>query len=451
MAGCPSCLDELARSSTPIAPQVGEITLTVLGRMSHNAEVLLGDREQVDDPGAGGIGEGREQVAHGSRPVRAQRPPQQRRDRLGVEAVDRAGVGVDLGGEYLKPPSINGRETSTEPPRRLHGASTQGCDATRTTRARRPGPRAGAAAMQSKFAAFGLRASSRSSQSPRSRPSTRSRGQPLDRRRGVGHAGGPGRRQLAAPISMPVAAPPATSAPAAAAPSATATRAPSAPRAPRPGRGRSPASSTGRHRRPPRRARLATSPGARTPAADGPAGATAAAGTDATPAVEGPVGTQRRDGRRSDGRRPPPYDGEAMSTTVLIADDEPNIREVVRAYLERDGYTGTNRRGRRGGPAARPRAPARRGGARRDDARGLGARRAAGAPAPGIPDAVIILSARDHVIDRVAGLELGADDYVTKPFQPRESSPGSAPCCAACGPSRGAPRPARSASPSATS
>ena len=34
--------------------------------------------------------------------------------------------------------------------------------------------------------------------------------------------------------------------------------------------------------------------------------------------------------------------------------------------------------------------------------------------------AVILLTARDDVIDRVAGLEIGADDYVTKPFEPRE-------------------------------
>jgi DNA-binding response OmpR family regulator len=33
---------------------------------------------------------------------------------------------------------------------------------------------------------------------------------------------------------------------------------------------------------------------------------------------------------------------------------------------------------------------------------------------------VIMLTARDDVIDRVSGLELGADDYITKPFEPRE-------------------------------
>ena len=33
---------------------------------------------------------------------------------------------------------------------------------------------------------------------------------------------------------------------------------------------------------------------------------------------------------------------------------------------------------------------------------------------------VVMLTARDDVIDRVAGLELGADDYVVKPFEPRE-------------------------------
>ena len=40
--------------------------------------------------------------------------------------------------------------------------------------------------------------------------------------------------------------------------------------------------------------------------------------------------------------------------------------------------------------------------------------------AAGRRPAVIMLTARDDVIDRVAGLEIGADDYVTKPFEPRE-------------------------------
>jgi len=38
----------------------------------------------------------------------------------------------------------------------------------------------------------------------------------------------------------------------------------------------------------------------------------------------------------------------------------------------------------------------------------------------GLPVAVIMLTAKDQEIDRVLGLELGADDYITKPFSPRE-------------------------------
>jgi two-component system response regulator RegX3 len=43
---------------------------------------------------------------------------------------------------------------------------------------------------------------------------------------------------------------------------------------------------------------------------------------------------------------------------------------------------------------------------------------------------VIMVSAKDDEVDKVVGLELGADDYVTKPYSPRWS-PGSGPCCAA--------------------
>ncbi len=44
---------------------------------------------------------------------------------------------------------------------------------------------------------------------------------------------------------------------------------------------------------------------------------------------------------------------------------------------------------------------------------------------------VIMLTAKDGEIDKVVGLELGADDYVTKPFSSRESLPGCAPCSGA--------------------
>ena len=43
---------------------------------------------------------------------------------------------------------------------------------------------------------------------------------------------------------------------------------------------------------------------------------------------------------------------------------------------------------------------------------------------------VLMLTARDGVQDRVAGLDAGADDYLTKPFSSRSSSRGSGPCCA---------------------
>jgi two-component system OmpR family response regulator len=45
-----------------------------------------------------------------------------------------------------------------------------------------------------------------------------------------------------------------------------------------------------------------------------------------------------------------------------------------------------------------------------------------------------MLTARGDVMDRVVGLELGADDYLPKPFEPRELVARCRPCCAAAGP-----------------
>jgi DNA-binding response OmpR family regulator len=106
---------------------------------------------------------------------------------------------------------------------------------------------------------------------------------------------------------------------------------------------------------------------------------------------------------------------------ILVVDDEPRIVDVVRAYLEREGHEiSIAHDGDTALALARAAPPdlvvldVMLPGQTGFDV--LRAMRAEGGPAP----AVILLTARDDVIDRVAGLELGADDYVTKPFEPRE-------------------------------
>lgn len=66
---------------------------------------------------------------------------------------------------------------------------------------------------------------------------------------------------------------------------------------------------------------------------------------------------------------------------------------------------------------------------------------------------IIMLTAKGEEDNKIQGLEVGADDYITKPFSPVSWSPASRPCCAA--PARPMPnRPSRSAAccstPSAT-
>jgi len=105
--------------------------------------------------------------------------------------------------------------------------------------------------------------------------------------------------------------------------------------------------------------------------------------------------------------------------TILVVDDEPTLREVVVRYLEREGY-----RALEAGDG--------------DEAEALVA---SDPPSLVILDLmlpgtdglevcrrirarsalpVIMLTARGEEADRIVGLELGADDYVTKPFSPRE-------------------------------
>src|SRR5437867_544199 len=106
-------------------------------------------------------------------------------------------------------------------------------------------------------------------------------------------------------------------------------------------------------------------------------------------------------------------------TTVLVADDEPVVRDVVVRYLRQAGYETA------------------------EAADGLAARDYLRTTEPGLivldvmlPGVdgldlcrwvrarstvpIIMLTARGDEADRIVGLELGADDYVTKPFSPRE-------------------------------
>jgi len=108
-----------------------------------------------------------------------------------------------------------------------------------------------------------------------------------------------------------------------------------------------------------------------------------------------------------------------MADTILIVDDEQHIIDLARMYLELDGYSVTSST---------------------DGAEAL--KRILGEhPAlvvldlmlPGLDGwevcrrvraesdvPIIMLTARSDDIDRIVGLELGADDYLTKPFNPRE-------------------------------
>jgi two-component system, OmpR family, response regulator ResD len=113
--------------------------------------------------------------------------------------------------------------------------------------------------------------------------------------------------------------------------------------------------------------------------------------------------------------------GETASamTSVLVVDDEPVVREVVVRYLRREGYA-TLEAG--DGDAARRLIETEDPGLVVLDVMLPGAdglelcrwiRGRSGLP-------VILLTARGDEADRIVGLELGADDYVTKPFSPRE-------------------------------
>jgi DNA-binding response OmpR family regulator len=108
-----------------------------------------------------------------------------------------------------------------------------------------------------------------------------------------------------------------------------------------------------------------------------------------------------------------------MPGTVLLIEDEESIATLVSAYLERDGFRAKWVRSGMEGLAA----------VERESPRLV-------ILDIGLPDMdgfevcrqirrkrsvpIVMLTARDDEIDRVTGLEVGADDYVSKPFSPRE-------------------------------
>jgi two-component system alkaline phosphatase synthesis response regulator PhoP len=106
--------------------------------------------------------------------------------------------------------------------------------------------------------------------------------------------------------------------------------------------------------------------------------------------------------------------------TILLVDDEANIVQLARLYLERDGFRVI------------------------DEGDGIRAIERVNSDKPALmvldimlpgldgievckrlraqmnPISILMLTARDEDIDKIIGLEMGADDYLTKPFNPRE-------------------------------
>lgn len=110
---------------------------------------------------------------------------------------------------------------------------------------------------------------------------------------------------------------------------------------------------------------------------------------------------------------------EQMSQRIFVVEDDPNIRDIVKAYLSKEGYEVTTLH----------------------DAESAYDFANNNEPDMWILDImlpgmdgydlcqlirqksdvpIIIISAKDEEVDKILGLELGSDDYLTKPFSPRE-------------------------------
>ncbi len=108
-----------------------------------------------------------------------------------------------------------------------------------------------------------------------------------------------------------------------------------------------------------------------------------------------------------------------MAATVLLVEDERKLRELVRSYLERAGLTvlstGSGAEAITLAASASPDLVVLDLGLPDVPGETVARELRSAAPVP-----ILMLTARSAQEDRIAGLELGADDYVTKPFSPRE-------------------------------
>ena len=112
----------------------------------------------------------------------------------------------------------------------------------------------------------------------------------------------------------------------------------------------------------------------------------------------------------------------AVKRTILVVEDEQDIRDLVRFHLEQEGYA--VREADSGERALAQVASERPALIVLDlmlpgtDGLEVCRRLRAAEPTATLP--IIMLTARAEELDRVLGLEMGADDYITKPFSPRE-------------------------------
>jgi DNA-binding response OmpR family regulator len=111
--------------------------------------------------------------------------------------------------------------------------------------------------------------------------------------------------------------------------------------------------------------------------------------------------------------------GAARGGTILLVEDEEDIATLVRSYLENDGFRVIWAPRRADGALALAQNDIRLAilDLQLPDGDGLDLCRSIRQTSQ-LP--IVIVTARDEEVDRITGLELGADDYVTKPFSPRE-------------------------------